>query len=168
MFQSTHPRGVRLGVLAEKDAKIAFQSTHPRGVRLRFFQHSCFTLQVSIHAPARGATVRETDYVSDPAGFNPRTREGCDGYGILISSEFCRFNPRTREGCDKQKTKYCSGQNGFNPRTREGCDTTAPAFTTKAIYVSIHAPARGATFNRYAVAATDCGFNPRTREGCDG
>ena len=34
-FQSTHPRGVRPGAIADKGREHLFQSTHPRGVRPR-------------------------------------------------------------------------------------------------------------------------------------
>ena len=57
MFQSTHPRGVRLGIsYAIRKSMIKFQSTHPRGVRHRQkpIHRDHF---VSIHAPTRGATL---------------------------------------------------------------------------------------------------------------
>ena len=57
------------------------------------------------------------------AGFNPRTREGCDRDKKRGDSLRLCFNPRTREGCDAGQ--YLSGAQtiqGFNPRTREGCD----------------------------------------------
>jgi len=37
MFQSTHPRGVRLWMLPRPARAFGFQSTHPRGVRLYSF-----------------------------------------------------------------------------------------------------------------------------------
>ena len=81
MFQSTHPRGVRLSFCTEsfkativsihaptrgattyylfRIRKTMFQSTHPRGVRLS--QKQLFTNRfVSIHAPTRGATSLQT------------------------------------------------------------------------------------------------------------
>ena len=56
-FQSTHPRGVRPEARVWEDDRHVFQSTHPRGVR----------------HPA--AVLSGLPY----AGFNPRTRVGCDG-----------------------------------------------------------------------------------------
>ena len=78
MFQSTHPHGVRLNHELLKGVVRRFQSTHPHGVRQRGWHylstHPCFNprtrtgcdifrridvthqLDVSIHAPARGAT----------------------------------------------------------------------------------------------------------------
>ena len=54
-FQSTHPRGVRHSAPVKFDGAFQFQSTHPRGVRPRW----------------------RTD-TPPGAGFNPRTRVGCD------------------------------------------------------------------------------------------
>ena len=55
-FQSTHPRGVRPYEDAIDGVNLEFQSTHPRGVR----HDTVFGYQnrydVSIHAPAWGAT----------------------------------------------------------------------------------------------------------------
>ena len=85
-FQSTHPRGVRRGLPSNHIDSRLFQSTHPRGVRpyccFYGFQPISFNprtregcdikayklgLQnrVSIHAPARGATLQVL-----PAGKN--------------------------------------------------------------------------------------------------
>ena len=127
-------------------ARDLFQSTHPRGVRPDRVRAGIPGGFVSIHAPARGAT-SGPDLVPDP---------------------WPRFNPRTREGCDDafaQSVRHCGR---FNPRTREGCDYNAGSIWCLLLYVSIHAPARGATRAQSAAPAPRprC-FNPRTREGCD-
>ena len=56
LFQSTHPRGVRL--IPPKNCRllVQFQSTHPRGVRLPRPGLQTAQQSVSIHAPAWGAT----------------------------------------------------------------------------------------------------------------
>jgi len=77
------------------------------------------------------------------------------------------FNPRTREGCDESSRPPSLGQSGFNPRTREGCDAVYYIAVAAVSVVSIHAPARGATFLRVGPLDCNVGFNPRTREGCD-
>ena len=78
-FQSTHPRGVRHRASPPAPAdpgfnprtregcdssdmlrdmfKEEFQSTHPRGVRPKFIFIFTYCRNVSIHAPARGATL---------------------------------------------------------------------------------------------------------------
>ncbi len=103
---------------------------------------------VSIHAPARGATIHRA---------------------ISCESFFTRFNPRTREGCDFERELTALDEaTCFNPRTREGCDTDCNArWLTHRYIVSIHAPARGATPISVIILTQHIGFNPRTREGCD-
>ena len=101
-----------------------FQSTHPRGVRHGVNSVPLCIPVISIHAPARGATPRAHTLVS-------------------LSLD---FNPRTREGCDFHLTKKMSPQNHFNPRTREGCDSLQ-IWLGQSWGISIHAPARGATFD---------------------
>ena len=78
---------------------------------------------VSIHAPAWGATYESYRFPSDPSGFNPRTRVGCDGWSLPPARTVASFNPRTRVGCDAA------------PRAAVGFHQ----------HVSIHAPAWGAT-----------------------
>ena len=63
MFQSTHPRGVRLRLLIFITIYSMFQSTHPRGVR-RW----------------QGKTVKTIKC------FNPRTHEGCDQAPTALGS----------------------------------------------------------------------------------
>ena len=57
-FQSTLPRGERLNRLVSSFARLAFQSTLPRGERPGVVDWMISTFPISIHAPARGATVR--------------------------------------------------------------------------------------------------------------
>ena len=65
MFQSTHPHGVR-----QKETPILvplpsqFQSTHPHGVRLVPLLAGHELIIVSIHAPARGATITDVILVT--------------------------------------------------------------------------------------------------------
>ena len=236
LFQSTHPRGVRLqrhhhptkgntgfnprtrvgcdgaglGYIPQDEV---FQSTHPRGVRLRGVVRIPQDIDVSIHAPAWGATRRNSRNTRPCAGFNPRTRVGCDpgGHGGLgpagkvsihapawgatscgwwCSAMWCRFNPRTRVGCDCRQAPAPGSRCRFNPRTRVGCDRASCNVGGSILWVSIHAPAWGATtatlqqheggfqfqsthprgVRRGAGAScTGAGasFNPRTRVGCD-
>mgnify|MGYP007124307699 CR=1 FL=1 len=55
-FQSTHPHGVRLTFPRINADNTVFQSTHPHGVRRFPLSNHTVLYQVSIHAPARGAT----------------------------------------------------------------------------------------------------------------
>ena len=58
-----------------------FQSTHPHGVRQTSSSTDASQTQVSIHAPAWGATPQRLANYCLSIGFNPRTRMGCDGTG---------------------------------------------------------------------------------------
>ena len=60
-----------------RDIKL-FQSTHPRGVRLQHIGQQEVYTKVSIHAPAWGATYNPLRQAYYPYSFNPRTRVGCD------------------------------------------------------------------------------------------
>ena len=77
-FQSTHPHGVRLVIDPLAAFLGPFQSTHPHGVRPATTSAPARQLSVSIHAPAWGATCAAGSSRPSTAGFNPRTRMGCD------------------------------------------------------------------------------------------
>ena len=77
---------------------------------------------ISIHAPTRGATSTTAD--SDRATEN--------------------FNPRSHEGSDDCNQDHRSRQTDFNPRSHEGSDKVENTETSQ-VYISIHAPTRGAT-----------------------
>ncbi len=102
------------------------------------------------------------------ACFNPRTRTGCDTtlsraatravlfqsthpHGVrriaedMAAMRTACFNPRTRTGCDRCFSAGLQRTTCFNPRTRTGCDTKLKLIRYIA-KVSIHAPARGATW----------------------
>ena len=78
--------------------------------------------RISIHAPARGATICPSDLRPQPH-FNPRSREGSDQTNSVIRAMAANFNPRSREGSDESRRIIPPYQRG----------------------ISIHAPARGAT-----------------------
>ena len=146
-FQSTRPRGARRGLsLTMRWANSSFQSTRPRGARLRRNARRRQPHEVSIHAPARGATAdvedeRHQRIVSIHAPARGATRSGCGG----SSARGC-FNPRAREGRDAGPRVAGRGVSGFNPRAREGRDSNCASTHSASADVSIHAPARGATY----------------------
>ena len=77
-FNPRTPCGVRRSCHAIFLFYLLFQSTHP----LRGATHPalcrCKVAEISIHAPARGATRSATTGAHTFRHFNPRTREGCD------------------------------------------------------------------------------------------
>ena len=122
---------------------------------------------ISIHAPAKGATVTTVSLYHVKVDFNPRSREGSDKTiklqlidRLLFQSTLPRrerpfvksydskyinnFNPRSREGSDKPGKRKWKPLSYFNPRSREGSDDVLSWFTIS-IPISIHAPAKGAT-----------------------
>ena len=96
---------------------------------------------VSIHAPARGATRKLAAAHQRPRCFNPRAREGRDA--------------RMWRGARRRES--------FNPRAREGRDTQQTLQEVRA-RVSIHAPARGATALLFSIASS-CGFQSTRPRG---
>ena len=131
-----------------------FQSAHPHGVRQVAGNPDGHNLYVSIRAPAWGATA---DAVIIADGTMVSIRAPAWGATLNwgagdIKTE--RFNPRTRMGCDGSLYVYGRYHRSFNPRTRMGCDTTASGVFDGPFYVSIRAPAWGATFGN-AVLDTD-------------
>ena len=76
------------------------------------------------------------------------------------------FNPRSREGSDKNVVKNGVICDDFNPRSREGSDFLKfPVLLL--MWISIHAPARGATYSMDKKLIGSRYFNPRSREGSD-
>ena len=107
---------------------------------------------ISIHAPAKGATQMDQQKKSKYQYFNPRTREGCDKSGLKsvdLHKQFQSTHPR-RVRQDLIHNYHLIGPY-FNPRTREGCDKEPAYSICTATAISIHAPAKGATvfFSHY-------------------
>ena len=101
-------------------------------------------LQISIHAPVKGATLSDDGNTVTVRNFNPRTREGCDVY---IKRAFL-FHFISIHAPVKGATQSVDGYQ-FH------------------CVISIHAPVKGATVLPVADWAALPNFNPRTREGCD-
>ena len=189
-FQSTLPRGERRSQRSDQSSSRRFQSTLPRGER-RQTPITIFTLpDISIHAPARGATTRHMSSLTIVSDFNPRSREGSDlkalidGIAIPISihapargatiraclvfflqcisihapargatsygsrNSCLKFQFQSTLPRGERLSNYldCLGSNpNFNPRSREGSDMKKRVMEPYTTFISIHAPARGAT-----------------------
>jgi len=78
-------------------------------------------------------------------GFNPRPRAGGDINKHRNSEGPLGFNPRPRAGGDNKLGKRFAADESFNPRPRAGGDSNYEVIIEYLFYVSIHAPARGAT-----------------------
>ena len=101
---------------------ILFQSTLPRRERLAVILVSNYLANISIHAPAKGATITHACHLLERIYFNPRSREGSDSIYKVLQFFHSNFNPRSREGSDGKPNK----RNIIK-------------------FISIHAPAKGAT-----------------------
>jgi len=78
LFQSTRPHGARLAGFGRIMLLVAVSIHAPaRGATVILWQ-TFSLLQVSIHAPARGATGLPIMHRSSTIGFNPRARTGRD------------------------------------------------------------------------------------------
>ena len=131
--------------LPTKPPNSLFQSTRPRGARLGRVERVISGAEVSIHAPARGATRNSFLTTGCASCFNPRAREGRDLLTLCplcLSSKFQSTRPRGARPAPDLSGIVCIS---FNPRAREGRDLANAAIGGQVRQVSIHAPARGAT-----------------------
>ena len=96
-----------------------FQFTHPQGVRSDSVLVQV-SLDVSIHAPARGAIELVIEWAQKQR-FNSRTRKGCDvnDKNVTTHKEVSIHAP-ARGAMQKMSGNKSSA--GFNSRTRKGCD----------------------------------------------
>jgi len=145
-------------------------------------------VDVSIHAPAWGATSFVQFVGAADCCFNPRARVGRDRPLPCAPAGPKRFNPRARVGRDPRLARDAGRLGSFNPRARVGRDQPAgvcvaqgvvsihaPAWGATKISeflhgpwcVSIHAPAWGATARVYPAICRYASFNPRARVGRD-
>ena len=144
-FQSTHPRGVRRPTSCPMSRRKEFQSTHPRGVR----HASCFiTLtytDVSIHAPAWGATSFRATSKASSIGFNPRTRVGCDSVIRDSQVRVDKFQSTHPRGVRQPVLVPLHGGHVVSIHAPAWGATVGWGGVVMTERVSIHAPAWGAT-----------------------
>ena len=161
-FQSTRPRGARLGRSIKGIGSLQFQSTRPRGARPVHDAAVCVGNQVSIHAPTRGATACSASSRSWDRGFNPRAHAGRDHREILESTNQRRFNPRAHAGRDLDFYWPSLAYIGvsIHAPTRGATLKQINAEIDKT--VSIHAPTRGATTDARPII-TQCSVFQSTR-----
>ena len=88
------------------------------------------------------------------------------GVGSLFDY-FGGFNPRSREGSDKDgRILYIKYLDVSIHAPARGATYSSMSFSSNTT-VSIHAPARGATTLYFSDKVTSNCFNPRSREGSD-
>ena len=143
---------------------------------------------VSIHAPARGATLSSALESSIRRSFNPRAREGRDLRPALPqnrscvsihapargatscmtrSGNFAWFQSTRPRGARPRLLVLLSSMPAFQSTRPRGARHEQVAACGHADGVSIHAPARGATSCPNCRGPRTASFNPRAREGRD-
>ena len=142
-----------------------FQSTLPRRERRRKPKQGTNHVNISIHAPAKGATHRIRDLQRKDRFQSTLPRRERHRLHLIKRSDM-NFNPRSREGSDVAALAICDANTNFNPRSREGSDKLVFAVTNPS-NISIHAPAKGATAVPIGKIIVCIYFNPRSREGSD-
>ncbi len=126
VFRPTLPRGERRWVRFEYIAWASFRPTLPRGERLDVRRGPGQLLDVSTHAPARGATpLRDFDRFGQ-CGFDPRSRAGSDRSARPTWPRPSSFDPRSRAGSDRHRRARCGVSGRFDPRSRAGSDIVTP------------------------------------------
>ena len=166
-----------------------FQSTLPQGERLTTYVIAFTTMEISIHAPARGATLMSdvdwdeilisihapargaTDMLVDlgtdlTISIHAPARGATDLYSEDTSTDF-QFQSTLPQGerrfirrTEKEISRFQSTlPQGERRRDRRGGQQTCR--------ISIHAPARGATCSTVRPSDQYNDFNPRSRKGSD-
>ncbi len=144
LFQSTHPRGVRLNCRVWTRDTDRFQSTHPRGVRPVPPDGAHAGERISIHAPTWGATSAPLRKSVLSSNFNPRTHVGCDKGASAQGETAFQFQSTHPRGVRPMR---------IPGRIRSDISIHAPTWgATQAqkadiltLEISIHAPTWGAT-----------------------
>ena len=144
-FQSALPRGERRTRSYNPTACKQFQSALPRGERQQIGGSLDEDRNVSIHAPARGATVSLVTRDSAHKHFNPRSREGSDTFGersngssSIISIRAPARGATIRDACFHS---HCL----ISIRAPARGATVRSGKISNRYGISIRAPARGAT-----------------------
>ncbi len=150
-FQSTPPRGGRPWGNGSKRINAKFQSTPPRGGRLRIYAARHLRHIVSIHAPARGATLCNSLRQQSEECFNPRPRAGGDAVdGVCEGVLEVSIHAPARGATFRVRLEVAVPDVSIHAPARGA--TAVEHEVALRLIVSIHAPARGAT-ERMAVGA---------------
>ena len=167
-FQSTLPRRERrYTIYLYQISTLYFNPRSREGSDRPILYRRFKLLQISIHAPAKGATAPPLIRRIHCCYFNPRSREGSDAFFTNFACSAIRFQStlprRERPGLGRRRLWL----GNFNPRSREGSDILADALGILTVTISIHAPAKGATSIQSCRYDNRTDFNPRSREGSD-
>ena len=164
-----------------------FQSTLPRGERRVADSNKVEVKQISIHAPARGATknylvtvnrfyisihapARGATFVEKRAAyveiFQSTLPRGERQHRLGGACSCHNFNPRSREGSDFNVYIKIIYHFYFNPRSREGSDRSSQPIAVVYFPFQSTLP-RGERLHHISIQYLAHNFNPRSREGSD-
>ncbi len=165
LFQSTLPRGERRSRPSMDMTICWFQSTLPRGERhaLHVIQAKGWPFQSTL---PRGERLSFTESITLLHMFQSTLPRGERQLTAARPSSKRRFNPRSRAGSDDNL--YCiQGIVDVSIHAPARGATYRIGSHVHRLYVSIHAPARGATSIGLKLPPLSKGFNPRSRAGSD-
>ncbi len=124
------------------------------------------TMEVSIHAPAKGATIGNCRLIEALGRFNPRPREGGDDPARSRMRPAC-FNPRPREGGDARRASHACLMFQSTPPRRGRLVARARSRLVPGGWFQSTPPRRGRPIRALHAVALCARFNPRPREGGD-
>ena len=167
-FQSTLPHGERPPRASSSPAAEEFQSTLPHGERRepRFAVIGILSFNPRSRTGSDGRNTTRTTSISSfqstlphgerrccarnrsssPESFNPRSRTGSDAILSDSSRTHASFNPRSRTGSDSSTSTASPARNEFQSTLPHGERLAISRSAVMPRSVSIHAPARGATY----------------------
>ena len=124
-------------------------------------------LEISIHAPAKGATPESHPLYPLPGISIHAPAKGATRVRLLVHWDAVQFqSTHPRRVRPSAPTNWTRSRN-FNPRTREGCDGD-PLYDVQAAIRFQSTHPRRVRHRRSRSPSGEAGdFNPRTREGCD-
>ena len=167
-FNPRSREGSDSSALDPQDTLLLFQSTLPRRERQKLPARMVPFRSISIHAPAKGATIHQsksTHYciISIHAPAKGATGKGSVSISITLRISIhapakgatIAFSLSSKDIAEFQSTL---------PRRERLCQIL---FYNQSYQISIHAPAKGATNFPLKVSASRSNFNPRSREGSD-
>ena len=129
--------------------------------------HGCrdTTRQVSIHAPARGATWAGQTYRRYCQSFNPRAREGRDNQRCFVRPKL-KFQSTRPRGARRRCSRPPILPTVFQSTRPRGARQSIPKALSQPLKFQSTRP-RGARQEKTDYIASGFGFNPRAREGRD-
>ena len=144
---------------------IDFRSTRPQGARLVDRRRHAFPGRFRSTRP-QGARPTPRRRRPRRPGFDPRARRGRDPSGASDRRSLHRFRSTRPQGARRIALAIADRALAVSIHAPAGGATSEPDGHFSRLAVSIHAPAGGAT-RLTAVAETSAGFDPRARRGRD-